>query len=335
MTGILWLTRSLKFLDYITEYGLDFDVFLNVLILILPNLLLLVVPLSLLISIIMTYSRMIQNNEIIVLQNNGINRKSLISPIFFLSLICFIFCIFISFYLIPVSLQKLSDIKENMKNNVVNVLLNNDNFNSVDNITLYTKKKDGNKLQSIMIFIKDKNDKNNLIYAQNGYIDNNIIELSNGTMEEVNLDNKNKMNIIFFEKYKINLNDYYNDDIKDKNRDFETFTIDEIIDHKPNKNDKKSFLRYIYEINYRIISSLLCFAMAFISGSLILGKNFNRTGNSKLIFKTTSVSIAIFSSILYSMKFGEDNAIGIYGSIVLTLFSLIFSLLTLRDKKYA
>src|SRR5690349_12039968 len=92
LTGIIWLTQVLRFLDFILNRGLSLGDFLYLTGLMLPSLLLILMPIALAIAVIYTYNKLTVESELIVLNAVGVSKWELTRPALLLSLICVLIC---------------------------------------------------------------------------------------------------------------------------------------------------------------------------------------------------------------------------------------------------
>ena len=72
MTGIVWLTQSLRFIDLIVIKGLPIEIFINLTILIIPKLLVTIIPFIGFLASLITYLRLNNDSEIISMKSAGI-----------------------------------------------------------------------------------------------------------------------------------------------------------------------------------------------------------------------------------------------------------------------
>ena len=105
ITGVIWLTRSVRFLKYITEDGVRLSVFLQLSLYVLPSLLLIVIPLSVFLAAIVTYNKLIEDREVVILQGAGIRKISLMMPAIIAAFLATIFCYFLTLFLLYLSQQ--------------------------------------------------------------------------------------------------------------------------------------------------------------------------------------------------------------------------------------
>lgn len=321
LTSIIWITRIIRYIYYITEYGLNIKNFLTIIVNVLPSLLLLTIPVSAFMSIIFLYNKLIKNNELIIFQNAGLKTKHFMIPILIMSIIIVTISYSITLHFLVLSNIKFENTKEYMKNDAVKVLLNNTNFNTFENITIYAKENKNNILNSIFLYIKSKDgtETNKIIYAQTGKITNTYITLNNGNLQEFTDKNNNTLQTVYFDKYTVNIAEYYNIHEKEK-IDFDLMTLSELYKIK-DTNDK-----IMAEIANRILTPLLSLSLSILACLLILNTNFSRSDDNKNIVKSYTICLISFALYLFFIKASQKNNIYIYICFMLLFTPLLYVL---------
>lgn len=326
-TAIIWTTRVIRYVYLITEYGIDIKGFLKIIVSVLPNLLLITIPISAFITVILTYNKLIKNNELVVLENAGLKKSYMIFPPLFLSFFLCALSFAITLYFLPKSNREFDNIKLYLKNSVTNILLNNsNNFNNFDNITLYTKNiVENNILNSLTIYIKDKEKTTDkILHAKRGILDGNYITLFNGELQEFNRENSKDVRFIFFEKYVIDISQYYNlNDIKG-NIDEDSMFLQDLFKIK-DKNQE-----IVAEIIERFANPLVSIVLTVFSAVLVLHLNFSRMENNKQLFGIYLICMVDLALFLYSMKALKEHMAGIYVTILSFLFPMLWSVVVLK-----
>ena len=115
--SLIWFSKIVVFIQYITENGIALTELWKMFLLILPKLLLFGAPISLFTATLMTYQKFSRNNEITILKNSGLSRLKIASPALFIGLLFTIFSFYLSFYLIPFANKELKISKLNLQNN--------------------------------------------------------------------------------------------------------------------------------------------------------------------------------------------------------------------------
>ena len=316
LTIIIWITRTIRYIYFITEYGIDFKTFLLIISLILPDLLNFSIPISIFLSIIFVYNKLIKNNELIILQNAGVTKNGFLFPPFVLSIFIMGFLYFITLYLSPKSNIMFETQKEEIRNNMMNVLLNNTNFNNFQNITFYAKEKEENKMSSIVFYFNDeKIDK--ILYAKNGEINNTIITFNDGNIQE--FDDGLFLRTIYFDKYSIDISNFYKIEYE-TSEEISGMFLDDLLKIKNKNNEVKT------EIFNRLFFPFLSITLSMLASLLILNISFSRFENNKDIFISYFICLINFVLFIYFVKLGKKNDNYLLLSF-LSLFSPIFYLL--------
>lgn len=294
---------------------------------VIPNLLPLVIMISLIISVINTYNKLLNNNELIILKNAGLSKRKLVGPIVRFSFLLSVICFFILSYLTPYANREFTNIKDDIYSDVLNTAFNENSFNSIDNITFYTKERTNNKLKSVLVSIHNK-DENNTIYAKEAIINKNIINFSNGS---ISIDGKKENNIIYFDNYNFNLSNFYNKS-ESNTVSMDALSLNELLDIDVSKDNKRTYTKYLSQIYSKISMSVLCFAMGIFSGVLILNKSFSRRNGLYTVF-VSIISILLFVVMVYLIRNGNSNIHSIYISNIMNVLIILFSIINLNIKK--
>jgi lipopolysaccharide export LptBFGC system permease protein LptF len=311
-------------LEYITEYGLSVKNFIAIISLLLPNLLIITTPLSLFLSVTFAYAKLVKNNEIVILQSVGVKKSQLTKPVIYLNVIATVLlCLNVMFF-IPQTNKKSDNMKEIMKNDIVNLMFKNGNFDSIKNITFYANTNEQQKLENLMLYIKsaDGEKKDRLIYSKTAEINGIYITLHDGNIQEFKPEDKNENSALFFKEYSLNLGDYYKMDAKkEDSRDMDVLNIFELFKLRKNKEINNEIIR-------RIINSIIGLFLSILACCLILNKKFSRMESELEIAKIYSICALLFIIFVYLVK---NN---IYYKLLLLYTATLFTLdLILIGKK--
>ena len=86
LTGIVWLSRSLNYIELIINKGLSLPVYFWFVSLIAPKILAILLPLISFASICYAYNKLRSDSEIIAMEPAGISKTKLLLPAFFFGL---------------------------------------------------------------------------------------------------------------------------------------------------------------------------------------------------------------------------------------------------------
>ena len=333
----MWLTRSIGYFDYITNYGLSLIDFIKITSSILPNILILVIPICSSIATIIYYTRISQNNELVILRNSGLNKRKLIISPFISGLIVCMFSYFIMFSLIPKANLAFEQAVNLLKRNFVNVILNSRDFRSFDNFKIYSSSRDDNKIKTLVIIsINDEKNGNKLIYSETGeVIDDSFLKLYNGNVYLLNKNNNynTRTKTLFFEEYTINLEDFFSIKKIDKNtNDISFLTVKNLI-----KLENKNF-KIISEILYRFINPLLSLVLSLLSAIIVLNVSFSKYEKNIFSVLIFIIDLLIFAAFTYSYNLAQNKILGLYImvlSIILPIFYIIAEVIKDDRKNFA
>ena len=143
LTGVIWLTQVLRFLDFMLNRGLTASEFLYLTGLMLPSLLLIIIPVALTIAVIHTYQRLTGESELIVLNAVGISKLQLVRPMLMVATVAMIVCYALAAWLMPLSNEKFRDIRTLFRDKYASLLLQEGVFNTpIDGVTVFVRARD-------------------------------------------------------------------------------------------------------------------------------------------------------------------------------------------------
>jgi len=301
---LIWFSKAIPLIRFITEKGVSVTDFFNLFVLILPWLLLIIIPVSLFIAVLVAYNQMLSHNEIIILKNAGLDKLTLAKPAILLASICCLLCCFISFFLMPYANKKLRTIKANFDHNYANLLISPGIFENLNSLTIYVKTRDSsNKLSGILIYDDRATEYSTTITSESGNLNQDgnsiLLYLNNGTAQRFNYETR-KSDIMRFDGYVVNLNDSNQADDSFRWKASERY-IGELL--KPDeKSSYKDLTEYYVELHQRITYPLLSMVLTLIACAFILSGKFRRYGNLAHNLKAVLVAAVFvgFSMLGYS-----------------------------------
>lgn len=337
---IIWSSRVVKFMDYIVQDGAGFLSFFKLTLLVLPSLVMIILPLAVFLTAILTYDKLIENREIIILKNCGIKKIQLLLPLITLSIIMTIISYFISLYGGYKSNLKIREIRQEIQNNLSFSMIKAGSFIKFKDIVIYADAKDENIAYNIIIYNKanaKSKGKDILVQAEKAEINKNIITLYNGNFQRFDNSIKESPEILFFSEYNINFDNLTNEPnyttIKrlDSLSTIKLFNI--LHNYKYYEDEFKSKIEVISELNYRLTFPLTSLIIALLSGSIILHGAFNRLNNRKTLIRTSLTSIISYILLLSLYQKVENGVIFMYILYIMMFAIIILSCYLIRERK--
>ena len=213
LTFVFVMTRIPEITNMVINYNADISSIGLMLIYTLPRFLEFTIPMSVMISILLTFMRMAQDNEIVALKNAGVSLYRFLPPVLLFSLAGVVLTMCITFF--GVSWGKMSIKKKSIElaRTSMDAALQERQFNSdIENIMIYVSHVNMKTKKLRNIFIEDRRTKGvvtvstapegRLIRIENEKI--YTIKLYNGVINQVDMDD-NSVSSIEFGNYDINI----------------------------------------------------------------------------------------------------------------------------------
>ena len=306
---LIWFSRAISFVKYITDNGIELSQFFYLFVLILPWLFLFIIPISLFSAILLIYNRLISSNEITILKNSGLTKLSISGPVISLAIISSLFCFIISLYLMPYANKELRLSRTNFHNNYANLAINPQTFENLKNLTIYIKDRSAdNRLSGILLHDDRAHDYSITITAKSGNIamedSSALLYMETGTIQKFNKFSQ-KSEILNFDNYVFNLTERKNKKEGMRWKAKERY-LNELINPNDDSNEK-DLARYRAEFHERLTYPLLPFVFSLIALTCILRDNFSRKGNLTNIILATSLTTGFMVTIIMIYNLIESS----------------------------
>ncbi len=295
LTGILWLGQGLRHIELLTTDNLSFRAYLSYVLMLLPKITTLTIPVSMFLAVLINLNRIRTDSELVILWASGESNYSiLLKPILVISTFVMILLLFITLIITPYSLneirQKIIDIRSTGIN--LSLLQEKKFISPIETLTIFIQKRDGNKIENLLIHDLKDNSKPQTYIAQKGEFisnpDKKILRLYNGNIQILNNSEK-RISEMDFETYDLDLTPYSKSESHHRYSD-ELFT-NEIINILKNKNynDLDRFEKeHFAELHNRIISPIY---VIFFSILPLLALNYVKAPNVSWVLPITCISI--------------------------------------------
>ena len=301
LTGIVWLTQVLRFLDFILNRGLTFLDFLYLTGLMLPSLLLLLMPITLTIAVIYTYNKLTVESELIVLNAVGISKWQMTKPALLMSVICMLLCYALSLYIMPVSNSRFRDIRTLFRDKYASVLLEEEVFNNpMDGVTVFVRERDANNNLAGILMHDSRNPKETVtMVAEHGHVvqtpSGPKFYLQQGLRQTQQKDGT--ISWLKFDDYAIEIAFYGKNAERQKSP--EERTITELFNHD-GLSDKDA-RAYFAEATQRITWPGFGVALPLFALAMLFSSEFNRRGQSKRMI-AASVGMGLLVLVYFALR---------------------------------
>ena len=153
LTLVVWLTQSLRFVEFIVEGGAPVGLFLQMLALLIPTVLGLVLPLAGLAGIGFTYFRLIQDRELVAFAAAGHGPVALATPALITGVLTALITLWVLAVLAPTAQGRLDFLRDLVRNQYTTSLLRTGQFNIIgDHLTVFVRaREDTGILRGVLI----------------------------------------------------------------------------------------------------------------------------------------------------------------------------------------
>ena len=298
LTCVIWLSQSLKYVEMIVNRGLSIGTFIFMTGLLLPNFLLIILPIALFTVIVFTYSKLINDRELVIMRAAGENQFSLAKPGLILSLLVVIVGYILNLYLLPQSYRVFRDMQWDIRYNVTNVLLQAGAFNSVsDGITVYVRERTSDdQLLGILVHDQRNPRKQFSVLAERGALvetkDGARVVMYNGNRQQVD-KKSNRLSILHFDRYVLDMATTRTAGTV-RHREARERTIDDLFNLE---NDlylhPRDYGKFTVEAHSRLTSPLNALGFALVGLACLISGSFSRRTQSSRVVLAVIIVIGL------------------------------------------
>ena len=217
---IVWIIQAANYLDFVIDDGHNFTIYFYYNLFNFPKIIHRILPFVFGISVFFELIKYEKNNELLIFWTNGVTKKRFISNLINFSLIIMLLQILLGSVISPSSQLKAREFLKNSNMDFLPNLIKQGKFiDTVSGLTIFINEKtDKNSFKNIYIqegnILDLTSDDNQIIYAQEGFLDNTdkkIFKLLNGKIISTN---KNRLISFEFEKIDYDLSKFESRTIK-------------------------------------------------------------------------------------------------------------------------
>lgn len=282
LTGVIWLTQSLRFVDLIINKGLSASYFAQLTLLVLPGVLTIILPIALFAAVLYVYNALDGDSEIVVMRSSGMGNLALARPALLLGLGVTLVGYFLSLYLMPTGQRAFKDMKTSLRTNLSYVLLQEGTFNTIgDSLTVYIRARhsDGEML-GILVHDSRVKERPVTMIAERGAMVRTAAGprfiMVNGNRQEID-HAAGQLSLLQFDRYALDLSQFVQ---RDEGRWLEPREryLHELFWPGTGKDDLANAARMRAEGHDRLAAPLYALAFVMVALAAVLSGEFNRRG---------------------------------------------------------
>lgn len=297
LMSIIWLTQSLRFVDLITNKGIEVSLFVKMTSLLMPRIFTVLSPISLFAAVLFVYNRMLSDRELVVMKAAGISPWQNAKPAVLVGVVMALFNVYIMNVVIPYAENEFNNLEWQIKNDVSHLMFREGEFTTLQTgLTVFITSHEPDGSVGGILINDERNPKyKSTVSAELGRIVYSAkgprIILVHGNRQEVNTASQ-QFTSVSFDRYSV---DFGAKETKArKEAGVREKTLYELLTAADNpKLSPKEVNRWIVEGNKRITTPLLNVVYALLACTGLLVGNFNRRGQIKIVSLSVGSMIII------------------------------------------
>ena len=305
LTFAIWLTQSLRLIDYMVNRGLPATTFFAFVALLLPSFLGIVLPIAAFCAVLFIYNKLLMESELVVLRAAGVSHFGLARPAIILGLGTMALVYLVSLYLLPLSYRNFKDLQNEIRNDHSAVLLQEGVFNTIsDGITVYVRER-GNDGELRGILVHDNRDELRPVtmMAERGALvasdTGPRVVMVNGNRQEFNRDD-GQLSLLYFDSYTVEL-DQLGDNAAGRWREPKERYIHELLWPDSHPASQRFYRGLIAEGHQRLIGPLYTVTFVLVALAALLTGEFNRRGQTRRIM-VAMLCVAALEGLTLSLQ---------------------------------
>ncbi|MEO1329037.1 MAG: LPS export ABC transporter permease LptF [Pseudomonadota bacterium] len=283
LTGVVWLTQSLRVIDIVVNNGQSVNVFLEFTALLLPVVLSIVLQLGALAATIYTLHRMLSESELVAAFAGGASKLRASRPIAVFGLGCMAVLAVDTLYLMPTAARIRTDRVAEIRGDVVGGLIRDGRFlNPAKGLTVYIREISA-RGELFGVMVQDARDQNSVVTytAKRGFVtrqqNNPTLVMFDGQAQRLEPGGR-RLSLLQFESFAYDLTRFV-DDTSDRTRKPSERFFWELVDPDPEEaKSKRAQGKMIAEGHEQLSSPLYALALPLVATATMLSASFSRHG---------------------------------------------------------
>lgn len=334
LLSMLWLTQSLRFVEMVTNKGLPLSLFVELTSLLMPRLFSILSPIAVFASVMFVYNRMLSDRELVIMQAAGISPWKNSKAAVYVGFILALFSIYVQNVGIPAAESSFRNLEWEIRNNVSHLMFREGEFNTIGgNMTVFISKHEEDGSVSGILVHDEKDpekkvtlsaEKGRIVYTQTGP----KILLVKGERQEISRNGGN-FSSLQFERYSVDFGLMGGKKIKPASA--REKSLWELLNaDKDASLDEENKRKFIVEGHRRLITPWYNLVFALLACTGLLIGNFNRRGQSKIIFSSVTLMILVQGADLIITNLASRSLYFLpllYANCLVPLLACIYMLL--------
>ncbi len=314
LAGVVWLTQSLQFLQFIINKGLAIAAWLKLTMLLLPWFLSVILPAALFLVTIFVYNKLIVDRELVVAQAAGISRIGLAQAALMSGLAVMATGYVLTLFVVPNAFQSFRELQWSIRSDVSQIMLRDGSFNQIaKDLTVYVKGRSKNgELLGVLIHDTRSPQNSLTIMAERGALGSTDrgarVLLFNGSRQSLEQGTGN-LSVLYFDSYTLDFGQLESgaDDRYASNRERTTW---ELLGAEPNETTSARIAtRMRAEGHQRLVEPLNAVGFACVALVFLLTGGFSRRGQTGRIIGAIGTVVMLQAGALGAANLAGKESI--------------------------
>ncbi|MBK1669489.1 LPS export ABC transporter permease LptF [Rhodovibrio sodomensis] len=286
LTLAVWLSQSLRFMDYIVNRGLPVSDFLALMSLMLPRFFGVVLPIATFVAVLFFYNKLANESELAVMRAAGLSQWQIAKPGVILAAGLTVVVYSVSLYFLPASYREFKDLQYEMRSSYSSVLLQEGVFNTLgENLTVYVRSRTSEgTLRGVMLHDAREQPAVTLLAERGAIVQTDAgprVLLIDGSRQSVD-EADGKLSMLYFDRYTVDI-EQLQQAVGDRWRQPEERYLQNLLWPRDTDADQRYASELIAEGHRRLQFPLYTLAFAGIGLATILAGEFSRRGQAQRI----------------------------------------------------
>lgn len=298
LSGVIWLTQSLRFIDRIVNNNLAFGDFFWLTMLVLPNIIAIILPVACFCATLYAFNRLAGDSETVVLSAAGFSRLALARPALVLSVGVMVVMYAILLYLMPLGGRTLRETQYEFRNDLAGMAILEGVFNTpTANLTVYVRERDGNgDMLGVLVHdirnagtpITMMAERATLLRTPQGP----RLYMVNGNRQQVDPE-RGSLSLLYFDNYSLDLEAYAQKESQNWKEPSERYIHELFWPDMSNLDDVNNRAKLIVEGHRRLVTPLYVPALIMIAIASAIGGEFSRRGQGQRLIVGAASAIVL------------------------------------------
>lgn len=287
LTIAVWLTQSLRLIDYIVNRGLPATSFFTFVGLLLPHFLGIALPIAAFCAVLFVYHKMIVDSELVALRSAGLSQLQLAKPALMLAVLVTLLVYSISLYFLPLSYRAFKDLQNQIRNDYSTVLLQEGVFNTLsDEITVYIRERAGDgELRGILVHDNREPEQPVTMTAERGALIQSAsgprVVMQNGNRQQMDRET-GRLSVLYFDRYTVDLA-LLQENVGARWREPRERYLSELFFPEDNVTTRRLRNELTAEGHQRLVAPLYVLVFVLVALAALLSGEFNRRGQTRRV----------------------------------------------------